>query len=286
MKLFIIGASGRSGTVLCRSLAADGVEYVPVVRSARKWRKTGLPGEPAVADLERKRALGRALTGAEVIVSCAHARYVPAILDAAPDGVRHFVVLGSTRKFTQWPDEHALGVLAGEQAFRKSSRSGVMLHPTMIYGAQGEDNVRRLARLLRRLPVVPLPGGGAALVRPIYQDDVTRCVRAAIAAEWHRPEVLVIAGADRVSYADFVRAVAHAAGLKPPRIVPVSARLLRMAALVTHVVPGVPTVRADEIRRLEEDKSYGIEAMRRYLGVDPMGLAEGLARTFGYDPAG
>ncbi len=35
-----------------------------------------------------------------------------------------------------------------------------MLHPTMIYGAQGEDNVQRLARLLRRLPVVPLPGGG------------------------------------------------------------------------------------------------------------------------------
>ncbi len=283
MKLFVIGASGRTGTVLCESLAADGVPYVPVVRNARKWRGADLPGEAAIADLARPHTLHRALKGAEVVVSCAHARHVPAILDAAPDGVRHFVFLGSTRKFTRWPDAHAEGVLAGEQAFRRSSRHGVMLHPTMIYGAQGEDNVRRLARLLRRLPFVPLPGGGTALVRPIHQDDVTRSIRAAVDAEWHRPESIVIAGADRASYADFVRAVARAAGLRPPRIVPVPVGLLRMMAPVTRLLPGLPTVRGAEIQRLTEDKTFGIEAMRRYLGVDPVGLADGLARTFGFE---
>jgi hypothetical protein len=91
----------------------------------------------------------------------------------------------------------------------------------------------------------------------------------------------VLAGADRVSYADFVRAVAIAAGLPAPRIVPVSTRLLRLAAPLTRVLPGVPRVGRDEIRRLGEDKSYGIEPMRRYLGIDPIGLTEGLAGTFG-----
>ena len=279
MTLMVIGASGRSGTVLCRALAADGIDYIPVVRSVHKWRKTELPGAQRIADLTKPSTLRRALKGASVIVSCAHARHVPAILDAAPDEVRSFVLLGSTRKFTKWPDFHANGVLDGEQFFRRSSRHGVMLHPTMIYGAEGEDNVRRLARLLRRLPVVPLPGGGRAMVRPIHQDDVTRCIRAAIGAEWHRPESIVIAGADRVSYADFVRAVARAAGLKRPRIVAVSSRLLRMVAPITRVLPGLPTIRGDEIRRLEEDKTYGIEPMRRYLGVIPIGLAEGLRQT-------
>jgi uncharacterized protein YbjT (DUF2867 family) len=283
MTVHVIGASGRSGVALCRSLASDGVAFVPVVRNAAKWRSTGLPGAAAVADLRQKRPLRRALEGAEVIVSCAHARHAAAIIAAAPAEVRHVVFLGSTRKFTQWPDAHAEGVLAGEAAFRQSSRVGVMLHPTMIYGAEGEDNVQRLARLLRRLPFVPLPGGGRSMVRPIYQDDVTRSIRAALVAEWHRPESIVLAGADRVSYADFVRAVAAAAGLPPPRIVPVATRLLRIAAPLTRVLPGVPRVRPDEIRRLGEDKSYGIEPMRRYLGVNPVGLAEGLARTFGRD---
>jgi nucleoside-diphosphate-sugar epimerase len=280
MIVHVIGASGRTGVTLCRSLAADGVAFVPVVRSASRWRSAGLPGDPAVADLRNRRALRRALSGARYVVSCAHARHVAAILDAGEDAYR-FVFLGSTRKFTKWPDDHAAGVLAGEDAFRRSDRFGVMLHPTMIYGAQGEDNVQRLARLLKRLPVVPLPGGGRSLVQPIHQDDVIRCIRAAINAEWHRPETMVVAGADRVSYADFVRAVAEAAGLPRPRIVGIPAWLLRSVAPLTTVLPGVPRVRKAEVQRLLEDKAFGIEPMRRLLDVSPIGLAEGLRRTFG-----
>ncbi len=280
MVVHVIGASGRTGVALCRSLAADGVAYVPVVRSARKWAALGLAAEPMVADLRHRRALKRALAAADVVVSCAHARHVPAVLAAAPHHVRHFVFMGSTRKFTHWPDSHAEGVLAGEQAFRSSLHAGAMLHPTMIYGAAGEDNVQRLARLLRKLPVVPLPGGGKAMVRPIYQDDVTRGLRAAIAADWGRPESIVLAGADKVSYADFVRAVAAAAGLRRPRIVPLSARLLRAAAPLTRLIPGMPTIHRAEVQRLMEDKTFGIEPMSRLLGYTPIGLEEGLARTF------
>ena len=45
-RIHVIGASGRSGAALCRSLLADAVPYVPVVRSAARWATTGLPGEP------------------------------------------------------------------------------------------------------------------------------------------------------------------------------------------------------------------------------------------------
>jgi nucleoside-diphosphate-sugar epimerase len=279
MIVHVIGASGRSGAALCRSLAADGVAFVPVVRSAKHWRARGIAGEPVVADLRRPGTLKRALKTAEIVVSCAHARHVAAILDASPACYR-FVFLGSTRKFTQWPDDHALGVLDGEAAFRQSDRFGVMLHPTMIYGSQGEDNVQRLARLLKRLPLVPLPGGGKALVRPIHQDDVTRSLRAAITADWHWREAVVIAGADKVTYAEFVQAVAKAAGLPPPRIIPVPGWALRWAALFTRVLPGIPVVRSAEVRRLMEDKTFGIEMMHRLLGVAPIGLADGLALTF------
>ena len=280
MSIHVIGASGRSGAALCRSLAADGVAFTPVVRDAARWQATALPGEAAVADLRHSAALTAALAGADIVVSCAHARHAAAILRAAPRQVRRFVFLGSTRKFTRWPDAHATGVLEGEAAFQQSGRHGVMLHPTMIYGAAGEDNVQRLARLLRRLPVVPLPAGGRALVRPIYQDDVTRCVRAATLVAWRGAQSIVVAGADPVSYAEFVQAVARAAGLAPPRIVAVPAGLLRTVAPLARIVPGAPQIRRAEIQRLLEDKSFGIEAMQRALQVTPIGLAEGLARTF------
>jgi nucleoside-diphosphate-sugar epimerase len=264
-RVHIIGASGRSGVALCRSLLADGEPFVPVVRDAAKWAAAGIDVAARIADLADRAPLRDALTDATHVVSCAHARHVPAVLAAAPVHAR-LVFLGSTRKFTRWPDAHGNGVLAGEAAFLASGRSGVMLHPTMIYGAQGEDNVRRLAALLRRLPVVPLPDGGAALVQPIHQADVTRAIRAALRHDW--------------SYADFVRAVAAAAGQRSPRIVALPVRTLVALAAVLRYVPFLPRVRAEEIRRLGEDKSFDVRPMMDLLGVSPVSLADGLGRTF------
>lgn len=275
----VIGASGRSGLALCRSLLADGIPVVPVVRTPAKWEAAGLAGMPRQADLRAPEGLRAALAGATQIVSCAHARHTPAIIAAAPVEAL-LVLLGSTRKFTRWPDAHGNGVLAGEAALLGSGRTGVMLHPTMIYGAQGENNVQRLAGLLRRLPVMPLPGGGRFLVQPIHQDDVTRCLRAALAREWAGAHSVVIAGPEPVCYADFVRAIAAAAGLRRPFILPFPAAPLIVAARLTKHVTALPTIQPEEIRRLVEDKAFDIGPMRALLGVEPVSLANGLAMTF------
>jgi len=275
----VIGASGRSGLALCRALLGAGVPVTPVVRNAAKWRASGLSGDPLVADLAESAALRTALLGATRVVSCAHARFAPAVL-AAGSATAHYVFLGSTRKFTRWPDAHGSGVQTGEAAFLASGRSGVMLHPTMIYGAQGEDNVQRLARLLRRLPIVPLPGGGSALVQPIYQGDLTRCIQAALAIAWDGPHSLVVAGPRPLPYADFVRAVAVAACLRAPHFIAVPAWAMMLAAAPSALIPGLPTVRPAEIRRLLEDKAFDIAPMIATLGVRPTHLSDGLARTF------
>src|ERR1700722_1094466 len=107
----VIGASGRSGTALARVLG--GARIAPVVRDAAKWASLGFKATPVVADLTDPLALARALRGATHVVSCAHARFAAQLIAAAPEGAR-LVLLGSTRKFTRWPDAHGNGVLAGE----------------------------------------------------------------------------------------------------------------------------------------------------------------------------
>jgi uncharacterized protein YbjT (DUF2867 family) len=277
--LHVVGAAGRSGAALCRALAARGTPYVPVVRNAQKWAALGLPGVARVADLQDAPALTAALAGAGRVASAAHARHAPAILAASPAGAS-FVFMGSTRRHSRWPDAHGDGVRAGEAAFRASGRAGALLHPTMIYGAEGEDNVQRLAALLKRLPFAPLPGGGSALVQPIHQDDVSACLLAALDRSWDGPLVLDIAGPEPLPYRDFLRAVAAAAGLRAPPVLPIPALPLRLLAPLTRFLPGLPRIGADEIRRLTEDKAFDIEPMRRELGVEPRQLAQGLAQTF------
>ncbi len=261
----VIGASGRSG----RALAATIAGCIPVVRDAAKF-----PGA-RVADITNSRALHAALHDATHVISTAHARHAQAIIAAAPPGAR-FVFLGSTRRYSRWPDDHGDGVRAGEAAFLASGRAGVMLHPTMIYGAEGEDNVQRLAALMARLPFLPLPNAGRALVQPIHQSDVTACMLAALE---HGQGAITIAGPQALPYAEFCAAVARAAGLKPRRVLPLPAALLIGASPLT-ALPFLPRIRAAEIRRLTEDKAFDIAAMRAGLDVEPMPLAEGLRRTF------
>ncbi len=272
----VIGASGRSGAALCRALREP---FRAVVRSAAKWEALGIDAPHAVADLQDPDALRAALAGASVVISCAHARNIPAILAAAPEEAT-FVFMGSTRRYSRWPDSHGDGVRAGEAAFLASGRAGFLLHPTMIYGAQGEDNVQRLAALMRRLPVLPLPGGGRNLVQPIHQDDVTDSLIAAAVEETTQAQVIVIAGPQPVAYRDFCAAIARAAGFRPRPVLPLPASLLVLASPLARLVPSLPRIGAEEIRRLTEDKDFDTTAMREILGIEPLPLAEGLLRTF------
>ncbi len=274
--IHVIGASGRSGAALAEAL---GGRIVPVVRDAAKWAALGFAPRPRIADLSEDDRLREALRDATHIVSCAHARHAARVIAAAPPEAR-LVFLGSTRKFTRWPDDHGKGVMAGEAAFLASGHHGVMLHPTMIYGAAGEDNVQRIAVLVRRLPVLPLPRGRGSLVQPIHQSDVTKAILAALTHDWSGPETIVIAGPAPVPYGDFLAAIAAAAGVRSPLIVSVPAAVLIAAAAVSWLIPNVPTIWPSEVRRLLEDKAFDISAMRSVLGVTPIPLEQGLALTF------
>ncbi|CUW46220.1 NAD(P)H-binding protein [Novacetimonas hansenii] len=277
----VIGASGRSGRALCAALVRAGIAYVPLVRDPARWRATGLPGVARCIDLTSPAAdIACALHDARRIVSTAHARHVGAILAAAPPAAS-LVCLGSTRMFTRWPDAHGMGVARGQQALLSSGRNGVILHPTMIYGAQGENNIRRLLGLIRRLPVLPLPSGGRALVQPIFQDDVTRALMAALARDWHGGHALVIAGGQAVAYRDLVALVARHAGLRRRPVLGIPAPVLMGMCHVASCLPGLPHVTPAEIRRLTEDKAFDITPMRVALGFTPRTLDEGLRQFLG-----
>lgn len=281
----VLGASGRTGAALCRALLARGDSVIPVVRNPARWAARGIPLEPRLAEIGDETALAQALEGAGRIVSTAHARWAAAIQRAAPPDAT-LVLIGSTRRFSRWPDAHGDGVRTGEAAFLSGPQPGVMLHPTMIYGAQGENNVQRLAALMRRLPVAPLPGGGRALVQPIYQDDLTACLLAALDRRWPAPRTLVVAGPEPVAYRDFLAAVAQAAGRRPPPVLRMPLAPLILLGRLATLVPGLPRIGPDELRRLTEDKAFDIAEMRATLGVSPRPLAEGLAETFSLSRGG
>ena len=276
----VIGASGRSGTALCRALLAQNCKIIAVVRTPHK-----LPPDIAhhcyavrTATLTDHPTLTQALHGATLVVNTAHARYCAPLLAATTAPI---VALGSTRKFTRWPDAHGQGVLAGEAALKQDGRASLILHPTMIYGAQGENNVQRLAALLRKLPLIPLPQGGRFLVQPIDQRDVTHSLVAALRlismGHVTTPKSIVIAGLEAVSYRYFIALILRYSGFKKRPFITIPSRILIMAAYILRHIPGFPRIDSAEIRRLPENKNFYIIPMNNELGITPYSLTKGLA---------
>lgn len=278
-KIHIIGASGRSGLALVKELQNRGCTIIALVRSKEKWLNTNIDCEFRLIDLKGSPSLlQNALYDATHIINTAHARHAPTILKAGPNNAS-YIFLGSTRKFTQWPDSHGNGVLAAERAFLTSERKGVILHPTMIYGTQGENNVQRLAKLLRKLPVIPLPDGGKALVQPIHQSDVTKAILSALSKDWKEANSIIIAGGSVLSYKEFIQIILNQAGIKPKIFIPVPISLLKFAAFFTKFVPFIPTIEPTEIQRLVEDKNFDITEMQEKLGFTTIDFKTGIAQT-------
>jgi len=266
----VVGGNGRVGRLVLARLAARGVPAAALVRDPS--RATGLPRGVAIRGAAD-------FAGLAAIACCAPVCVVPRLVGALPGTMVRLVVLGSARRFTRFPDTVAEAVRAAESAVLARGPASLILHPTMIYGAAGENNVQRVKTLIRRLGVLPLPDGGRALIQPIHAEDVAACVEAALLTEPPLSGALVIAGPEPVNWADFARAIAAAAGTRV-RILPVPLALARAAATLTRLVPGLPSVSDAEVRRLLEDKDFDIGPMTRLLGVVPRPLSEGLAQTF------
>jgi len=266
MRVTVLAATGQLGQALLRRLQAE--PDVTVIAVGRDRAKLDvLAGvESRVADLADPVALKAALADAEIVVSCTNARFVPAILAALPaSGVRRLVMMGSTRCFSKVPDATATAVREAEAALAACPVPSVFLLATMIYGGEA-GVVERLARQVRRFPVLPLPGA-SALVQPIHIDDVAACLAGAIRRSEALGAPIVIAGPTAMPYATMVRAVAEARNLRAV-VLPLPAWAVR-AAVGAVQRSGRLRGAARSMLRLLEDKAYDISPMRARLAVQP-----------------
>jgi nucleoside-diphosphate-sugar epimerase len=283
VRIAVLGATGKTGRYLVSRLCHDGHAVVAVSRSIDRLDRVDACATKREADIEQRDAIVAALADAECVVSLAHARLTEPLLAALPSQCRWVVLTGSVRRSTTLPDPAAEGVRRGEAAFRRwvaNGGRGVMLHPSMIFGAPDDRNVGRLLRFIRRWPralplLVPLPGGGRHTVQPVYFEDLVAALSAAATPSRELPLDIEIVGPEPMQYRELVRATAEALGRRA-WIVPVPLPLLALAVRIAALLGVKVAFTAAELRRGTEDKRFTVEPMRTLLGVTPRPFAAGV----------
>jgi uncharacterized protein YbjT (DUF2867 family) len=291
VKLMVTGGSGFLGGYVLREAAKRGHETVALARSeAAAGAVTALGARPVTGDLSDARSLVGAFTAAdcEVLVSLAslgfgHASVVIGAAERA--GIKRAVFVSTTAVMTSLPVTSKQVRLAAEQSIAESGLDWTILRPTMIYGDPADRNLSRLLLLLRRAPVLPVPGRNH-FQQPVHVADVAGAVLAAAERPAATRHVYDVAGPEPMTFTELLRASARAVASRT-WFVPVPLSPVLAAARGYELLSKQPKIRAEQVRRLAEDKAFAIDKAVRDLDYAPRPFAEGIraeARAMGLVP--
>ena len=224
-------------------------------------------------------AVSGALRGQDAFVHVAslgfgHADGLVTALEAAR--VRRTVFFSSTALFTRLPAASKTARLAVEGRVRSLQGAWTILRPTMIYGDAGDRNLSRLIRFVARCPVVPLPGGGRALVQPVHVEDLARAAVDALGCEAAARHEYNLPGTEAAPLRELVL---HVGRLLGRRVLLLSLPLGPTAALagLWRGLGLPPRISREQVLRLGEDKAFSFEDAQRAWGYAPRGFRDGLA---------
>jgi uncharacterized protein YbjT (DUF2867 family) len=289
MRLLVTGGSGFLGGYVLAEAGRRGHQVVALARGpAAAAAVAGRGAQPLPGDLDLPGTLAGAFTAArcDVLVNLASLGFghAPAIVTAARRaGLRRGVFVSTTAVTTRLPAGSKRVRLAAEQQIRESGLRWTILRPTMIYGAAGDRNLSRLLTLLSRARLLPVPGGGAHLQQPVHVADVASAVLTAAERPAASGASYDVAGPEPISFAGLLAACAAAVASRA-RFIPVPLAPVVALASWYERVSKHPPVRAEQLRRLAEDKAYAIDRAAGALSFAPRPFTDGItaqARAMG-----
>lgn len=259
-----------------------GWQVAALVRSDRAAAVvTGLGAEPLEGDLDRpesiSEAFGRSRSGVLVNLASLGFDHAQSIVTAAErSGLHRAIFVSTTAIFTSLNVPSKLVRLEAERRIRESSLDWTIIRPTMIYGTKRDRNMWRLLQLLRRTPVVPVPGGGRRLQQPVHVADLAEAIVAAIDAEAAVGQAYDVAGPHALTFRRVVKEAAGGLGRRAV-VVPVPATPLLAVLRRLEAAGRRAPVKAEQIERLLEDKAFDIGPAQRDLGYRPRSFQAGIA---------
>jgi len=129
----------------------------------------------------------------------------------------------------------------GELAVRAPFPDATLVRPAVMFGPD-DAFLTTILNLLRGLPIYPMFGRGLTRLQPAYVEDVAEAI-GRIMQRAETPSMIFEFGGPRVySYEEFLRTVAHQAGI-PPRLVPIPFAVWHALTWASEMLPDPPLTR-------------------------------------------
>ncbi|MBX9776058.1 MAG: complex I NDUFA9 subunit family protein [Xanthobacteraceae bacterium] len=278
----VFGGTGFLGRHVTRSLRASDFTVRVASRHVNKPTQGDRKIQPIRADIRDPIAVEAALVNAWGVVNAVslyvehgsdtfhtiHVNAARTIAQAAREaGAERLVQVSGIGADIASPSLYVRKRAEGEQAVRAAFPGAMIARPAVMFGPDG-GFVTTVLDLMRKLPVYPLFGRGQMRLQPVSVDDVADAIARILTRPEREPTLYEFGGPDVFTYEDFLRTVAHEAGLRP-LFVPFPFAGWHLLARVAEILPRPPVTRNQvELMEVDTVASPSLPGLRE-LGITP-----------------
>jgi uncharacterized protein YbjT (DUF2867 family) len=167
----------------------------------------------------------------------------------------------------------------GELAVRAVFPNAILVRPAVMFGPD-DAFLTLILKLLRRLPFYPMFGRGLTRLQPAFVEDVAEAIARALQGTETQAVTYECGGPRVYSYKEFLRAVAHEAGVKPI-LIPVPFSAWHLLAWASEMLPS-PAITRNQMELMQVDTVSSPEIPGfAELGISPHSVEETLRHIVG-----
>jgi NADH dehydrogenase len=269
-RVVVFGGSGFIGRYVVRRLAARGDIVRVAVRdpvAAAFLKPAGNVGQivPMRVDITDDAAVAEAMRGADAAINLVGILHesgrqrfdavqgagAARLADAAKAaGVARFVHVSAIGADAASDSAYARSKAAGEAAVRRAYPDAPILRPSVVFGPE-DQFFNRFAFLAQIAPALPLIGGGATRLQPVYVADVAAAILAALDQPAAAGTTYELGGPRVLTLREVIDYILAETGRRPWRV-SLSFGAATLLAAVLERLPS-PQLTRDQVRLLRHD---------------------------------
>ena len=201
------------------------------------------------------------------------------VAEAQRSNVDHFVYVSSASVVYPRRTPYAESKLQAERIVRTSGLPYTIVRPTLVYEKGGGQEIMMFLDYLRRFPIVPFIGSGAALKRPVWSEDIVDGLARLAGAAVSRGKTYNFSGAESISMLELAKLLLQHHD-RPRPILHLPVWFCRLVAAVLGLLSARPALTASAISGVVNDADLDPALAMQELGYAPLGVRDGFERCF------
>lgn len=285
----VFGGSGFLGRQVVRQLARRDYRVRVAVRRpdlVGHLQPLGRVGQimPVQANLRFPDSVAAAMRGAQIAINlvgilapsgrqrfdAVHVRGAGAVAEAAAAVGARLIHVSAIGADAASESAYARTKAEGEQAVRAALPDAVVVRPSVMFGPD-DQFTNRFATLARMSPFLPLVGGGATRMQPVFVGDVAQAIAAAVEGRAQAGATYELGGPEVMTMREILAFILKTIE-RERALVTLPFALARLQAYLLQFAPQPFTLTPDQVELLRADNVVSEAAKAAGLTLEGLGI--------------